>query len=200
MPENSERAIGEVIESNTSMFVADVLRHAELPALGSWVRTGEAGEDAAYGIVCHVEQGSLMPRRRAMAFGKTSDELQREMPQVMALLQTSFKVVLVAHEAVDGSLRQTLPPHPAAIHQFVYACDSEEIQQIKAPYDFLRVLLATSEASVSIDDLLVAVLRQMFTAGGKSEGRAALLEAGKSLSRLLRDDHERLQAILRRAE
>ena len=192
--------IGEVIESNTSMLVAEVLPEAEAPALGSWVRVDDGAGGWLLGIVCQVEQGSHMPRRRAMAFGKTEDELQREMPHVMALLQTSFNALLVAHRLSDGRIRQTLPPHPAKIHQFVEVCSDAEIQQLSAPYDFLRILLASSETSVSTDELLVSVLCQMHRASGTVEGRQVLVQAGKTLSRLLRDDHERLQAILRRVE
>ena len=52
---------------------------------------------------------------------------------------------------------------------------------------------------VPVDDLLVAVLTQTYAAnGGRHGGREALLQAGRSLTRLLSDDHERLESILRR--
>jgi hypothetical protein len=52
---------------------------------------------------------------------------------------------------------------------------------------------------VPVDDLLVAVLRRIYAAhGGERGGREPLVQAGRALSRLLDDDHERLQSILRR--
>jgi len=52
---------------------------------------------------------------------------------------------------------------------------------------------------VPVDDLLVAVLQQIYDAyGGADGGRPEVVRAGRSLSRLLDDDHERLQSVLRR--
>ena len=190
--------IGEVIESSTSLFTAQVPKEVEAPpTLGSWVRVESDDGVELIGVVCHVERGSLMHRRRATALGKTTEELQREMPHILAMLQTTFQVMLVAYRS-GGRIRQTLPPLPANFHESVYACTDKDLQQIDPPYDFLRILLSVSEPSVSVDDLMVAVLQHMHRAGGPVEGRQALLEAGKTLSRLLRDDHERMQAILRR--
>ncbi len=190
-------AIGEVLESNTSMLLAQVPRDVTPPAFGSWVRVEQEDGIVIYGVVGMVEQGSIMPSRRATALGKTTDELVREMPQVMELLRTSFKAVIVAYRDADGTIRQTLPPMPAAIHGFVTKCSEEEICSFSSPYDFLRTLVHSTDTSVPLDDLLVAVLRQI-SAAQEDDGYGVLIDAGRTLSRLLKDDHERLQAILRR--
>ena len=71
--------------------------------------------------------------------------------------------------------------------------------QLGTPYDYLRTLVRHPDPAVPVDDLLVAVLQQVHGApGGGADGDAALLAAGRSLSRLLNDDHERLHSILRR--
>ena len=195
---NDSTPIGEVIESNTSMLIAEVLPNANAPALGMWMRIDSADGLSLLGVVCHVEQGSRMPRRQVMAFGKTNEELRKEMPHVMAMRRTAFKVSLVAYRTHDGRVRQTLPPHPAGLNDFVSVCTDIDIRQIAAPYDFLRTLLAQPDSSISIDDLIAALLRQMCEALDPEARRKTLLEAGKTLSRLMRDDHERLQAVLRR--
>lgn len=197
MSKTSE-SIGEVIASHTGLLVADVLPEKAAPALGRWVCVEDGAGGASIGVVCQVEQGSLMPRRRAVAFGMSSDELQRERPHVMALLQTSFHALPVAYREANGRIRQTLPPHPAGIHAAVALCADEDINAIAPPYDFLRILVGAPDTVFSIDDLLVAVLREMHRAAGSHRGHSVLLEAGRTLSRLLRDDHERLQSILRR--
>jgi hypothetical protein len=70
----------------------------------------------------------------------------------------------------------------------------------RAGFDHLRTLVRYPEMGVPTDDLLVALLRRLHRAfGAGAEADAALVHAGRALSRLLDDDHERLQSILRRA-
>ncbi|NBC85708.1 MAG: hypothetical protein GVY25_05895, partial [Bacteroidetes bacterium] len=73
------------------------------------------------------------------------------------------------------------------------------VRSLGAPYDFLRTLITQPADRVPVDDLLVAVLQQIYDAyGGADGGRPEVVRAGRSLSRLLDDDHERLQSVLRR--
>ena len=195
MPE----ALAEVIESSTRQFVAEVCEDTGAPPFGAWVEVPLEGGTTLYGLVSHVEVGSRDASRRAMAYGLSREDLQREMPQVHALLCTTFRAQIAAHRDARGAVRQTLPPHPAGIHDFAYACDEAAVQQLGPPYDFLRTLVQSPDPAVPVDDLLVAVLRQMRAAhGGTHGGEKALIEAGRTLSRLLDDDHERLHSILRR--
>lgn len=191
--------IAEVIESSTRQFWAEVYREADPPAFGSWVHVKHENGTVLYGLVSHVEVGSYEPNRRTVALGKTPDELQREMPQVMELLRTTFRAQVLACADDEGGIRQTLPPHPAGIHDFVYACSPDQVQRLGPPYDFMRTLVQSPDPAVPVDDLLVAVLRQICASnGGPQNGEEALVRAGRALSRLLDDDHERLQSILRR--
>jgi hypothetical protein len=124
------------------------------------------------------------------------------MPMVQELLRMTVRAQILATRPARGreeKVRQTLPPHPPDIHDFVYLCDREQVRRLAEPYDFLRTLVQSPDPAVPVDDLLVAALRQIHQAhGGESGGRPALVAAGRALSRLLDDDHERLQSILRR--
>jgi len=121
------------------------------------------------------------------------------MPMVKELMRTTVRALVLACRDRDGRLRQTLPPHPPDIHDFVYPCTDEHVRSLDAPFDFLRTLVEHPDPAVPVDDLLVAVLRRIHKAhGGEHGGRDALVSAGRALSRLLDDDHERLQSILRR--
>jgi hypothetical protein len=193
--------IAEVIESSTRAIVAEVYPEAEAPAFGSWVHVPSADGSALYGLVSHIEIGSVEPSRRAVAYGKTPDELRKEMPHVLELLRTTFRAQILAYkDPKSGKIRQTLPPHPAGIHSFVYPCDDDLVRSLGEPYDFLRTLARNPDPAVPVDDLLVAVLRQIHAANGGAElGNEALVAAGRVLARLLNEDHERLQSILRRA-
>lgn len=122
------------------------------------------------------------------------------MPQVMALLRTTFSAQVLAFSDSRGQIHQTLPPRPAGIHSFVRGCTPDEQRALGAPFDFLRTIIKNPDPTVPVDDLVVSVLRHRYAAfDGGPDGESELIQAGRALSRLLNDDHERLQSILRRA-
>lgn len=199
--------IGEVIESSTRTFVAEVYDEVRSrpdepaePAFGEWVWAETARGDEVYALVSHVEIGSYDANRQAVALGMDEEERRREMPMVQELLRMTVRAQILAfRSARSGSMRQTLPPHPPDIHAFVHRCTREQVRDLDAPYDFLRTLVESPDPAVPVDDLLVAALRQVHEAhGAEHGGRPELVAAGRTLSRLLDDDHERLQSILRR--
>lgn len=193
-------SLAEVIESSTRHLVAEVLPEARAPEFGAWVEVPLEDGATLYAVVAHVEVGSVEPGRRAVALGLSPEELRREMPHVLELVRTTFRAQVLAHRDARGTLRQTLPPRPAALHDRVRLCTDETVCALHAPYDYLRTLLQQGDSSVPTDDLLAALLRQASRAhGGGEAGRKAVVEAARALARLLDDDHERLQSILRRA-
>ena len=190
--------IGEVVESNTGSFIAEVARDREVPAFGAWVQIQTRQGITVYGVVSLVEYGSMMPGRRATALGRTHDELQREMPQVMELLRVAFHSKVVGYRSPGGGLVQALPPYPAGIHDFITPCDEETMRAFGAPFDYLNLLTESSDRGIPSDELLVAALKGIKGLFYGEEQSRFLVEAGRVLSRSLRDDHQRLQTILRR--
>jgi hypothetical protein len=195
----SNDVLGEVIEASTRQFAAEVYEEADAPDFGAWVRVEPDGAPPLFGLVSHVETGSYDTNRQAVALGLSPEERAEEMPMVDELLRTTVRAQLLACRGADGEIRQTLPPQPPDIHDFVALCTDEQVCAFGAPYDFLRTLVEHPDPAVPVDDLLVAVLRCIYAAhGGEQGGREPLVQAGRALSRLLDDDHERLQSILRR--
>ncbi len=195
----AEDALGEVIEASTRQFVAEVYEEADAPNFGDWVRVEPDGTPMLFGLVSHVETGSYDANRQAVALGLSPEERAQEMPMVDELLRTTVRVQMLACRGPDGDIWQTLPPQPPDIHDFVAPCTNEQVRALGAPYDFLRTLVEHPDPDVPVDDLLVAVLCRIYAAhGGERGGREPLVKAGRALSRLLDDDHERLQSILRR--
>lgn len=96
-------------------------------------------------------------------------------------------------------MRQTVPPRPAALHDRVRSSGPEAVAALAAPFDVLRTLARNPDPSVPADDLLAAVLANLAQAHG-DDGDEMLVQAGRALARLLDEDHERLQSILRRVE
>ena len=206
--------VAEVIASSTREILAEVYPDAEVPAFGSWVQVETEDLDGRggavlYGLVSHAETGSVEPGRQAVALGAEydRDRLRREMPQLLELIRTTVRAQILAFW--DGSsmrdgrphVRQTLPPRPAALHDRVRSCEPEAVAAIAAPFDVLRTLARTPDPAVPADDLIAAALRGLYAShGGGDDGDAVLVAAGRALARLLDDDHERLQSILRRVE
>ena len=203
------RPVAEVVASSTREVVAEVYPDAEVPAFGSWVEVETDDGTVLYGLVSHAETGSVEPGRQAVALGAEydRDRIRREMPQILELVRTTVRAQILAywdgHARTDGQprVRQTLPPRPAALHDRLRCCAPDAVARIAAPYDALRTLARHPDPAVPADDLLAAVLRNLHDAhGGGADGQAVLVQAGRALARLLDDDHERLQSILRRVQ
>ena len=193
-----DRRIAEVIASSTGSFSAEVYRDCEPPTFGSWVRVRHENGTEVFGLVSSVEIGSVDAHRRAVALGRSTEELRRELPHILELIRATFVAQTVAYRDPSGRIHQTRPPSPPSLHAFVVACGAEEVCALGAPYDFLRTLARIQNPDVPVDDLLVAVLRGLYAAAGDGRGVEEVVAAGRALARLLNDDHERLQSILRR--
>ena len=199
-PAPTRRPLAEVVASSTRALVAEVYRDDDAPAFGTWVEVGHPRGQTLYGLVSHVEIAPTDPGRRIRAHGLDEDEVLRERPHLPGLVACTLRAVLLAHRDAAGRMRQTLPPHPAPLHAFVRRAAPEAVAALAAPYDFLRTLALVPDPNVPVDELLVAALAAVADAHPDAARRDdALVEAARALSRLLRDDHERLHSILRRS-
>ncbi|MAQ94718.1 MAG: hypothetical protein CMM84_14455 [Rhodothermaceae bacterium] len=203
----SSHPVAEVIAYSTREILAEVYVEAQVPAFGSWVEIETEDGMVLYGLVSHAETGSVEPGRRAVALGAhyDRDRIRREMPQILELVRTTVRAQVLAYwdgqKKVEGRplVRQTLPPRPAALHDRVRVCGPDAVAALAQPFDVLRTLARHPDPAVPADDLLAAALRNLYEAhGGGADGEAVLVDAGRALARLLDDDHERLQSILRR--
>lgn len=195
----TEGRVGEVIGASTTTFLAQVARAADArlalarpPAFGSLVRAVAEEDDLeTFGVVYLAETGGVDGAHRPIALDLSRQELRERQPQVFDLLRTDFSAAIVAHRR-GGRLRHHLPPFPPQVHDFVFPCSPADLLLVTGKLDFLRTLLAFSEGPA--DELVAAVVRQAMAArGGDREFR---LEAGRTLTRLLKHDYARLTAIL----
>lgn len=218
--------IAEAIECSTAEYVAQCLEPEELnyspiPAFGSWVRSyDEESGNGIYGVVYHVTTSPIDSVHRARALGLSLQELREEQPQIFSMLRPEFRVAIVGfvdprspalaptngrtngrtdgrtngtgNGAIAGRIYQHLPPRPPQIHQSVYACTPEEAIAFTEELDFLRTLLQLS--GMPTDALIAATLREIYRL--RSGDRPWLVRAGRALSVLLKDDYDRLRAIL----
>ena len=190
--------LAEVVATSTIEFVAQCLEPENLnfplmPAFGSWIKSqqDENSDIISYGVVYHATTAPIDSVHRAVALGLSLKELREQQPQIFAMLRSEIKVVLVGFGSV-GNIYQHLPAQPPQIHQAVYACEQEEIENFTNELNFLRTLVQMTNAPV--DELIAAVLRNVYQV--RKCDRNWLVQAGRKLSLLLKDDYDRLGAIL----
>ncbi|MGQ9482788.1 HAS-barrel domain-containing protein [Chloroflexus sp.] len=193
--------IGEVIESSTIHFVAATYELLASPPFGSLVRatTTEQGLHV-YGLIYDIHTGSREPGGRAIVRGRTytgrylyDDEIYRAHPDLSVVLQTEFTALIVGY-TLHGGLIQRLPPQPPPVHYSVYPCPNEELAAFGDHLDFLRTVLLAP--GLPADELLTAAVRAIALA--RRDGPAYLVRVGRELARLLKDDYDRLTALLHR--
>lgn len=184
--------IAEVIESSTTEFAAQARELHAAPPFGAFIKT--VSPITSIAMVYHISTGSMDLNRRPIAYGKTEEELRREQPQIFELLRTEIKAKVVGY-AENGKFRPLLPPQPPKLHSFVYGCAPAEIQQFTQHVEYFRTLLGIG--GTLADELLIAAVQQTCQAH-QANPRQVLVQVGKELSRLLRDDYDRLESILRR--
>jgi hypothetical protein len=194
--------IGEVIESTTTSFTAGAYELLEAPPFGALVRAQARAEDmAVYGLVYEIRTGSKEPGGRALVRGRTYSgrelydaEIYHEHPDLAEVLQTEFSAITVGF-VVSGQVHQYLPPQPPPVHYSVYECADDELARFTTATDFFRTLLFAYQ--IPSDELLAAVIRASARAHAGAE-RAYLVHSGREVASLLKDDYDRLTAILRR--
>ncbi|MEF3273450.1 MAG: hypothetical protein K6356_03480 [Chloroflexus sp.] len=197
----SNGRIGEVIESSTTQFVAATYELLVSPPFGALVRaTTRDPTLQVYGLVYDIHTGSREPWGRAIVRGRTysgrelyDDQIYREYPDLGEVLQTEFAALTVGY-VHNGRLLQRLPPQPPPVHYSVYLCQPQELITFSEQLEFLRAVLFAS--SVPTDELLAASVRAL--AAARRDGPAYTVRVGRELARLLKDDYERLTALLQR--
>lgn len=191
--------VGEIIEASTSEFGAQCYELYCSPPLGCLVKAAllPEGSTVIFGLVYQATTTSLDPGRRPIARGKdesNEEDIYRASPQLEKLLRTEFRVLVAGHTS-NEKMHHYLPPNPARIHSFVYACSPEEIKEFGRSFDFLNLLLNT-HLPILPEELAAATLRQISTVYPDPD--AYLVAAGKELALLLNNDFNRLKAVLGR--
>ena len=200
----------EVIETATTEFLAQCLEPEDLsfavmPPFGSWVKAkDEESGNLVYAVVYHATTSPIDSVHRARALGLSLQDLREQQPQIFAMLKTEFRAAIVGFQTPgssrngssngksSGKIYQHLPPRPPQIHQAVYYCEPEEVIHFSDQLDFLRTLLQVAGAPV--DGLTAAVVREIYQM--RQAERTWLVQAGRTLSTLLKDDYDRLRIIL----
>lgn len=201
-------AIGEVLSSSITGFSAEAWKQDNsasekradegdaraIPTFGSFLKSkSEERQLIVFGVVYDILTGPQDPYHKPTALGLSRAELQREQPQIFALLKTEWRVAIIAYKQ-NGSCHCALPPYPPEVHDFVYALERDELREVSEDLEFLRSL--TSVPGVPGDELIAAAIRN--AAEARHGDYKYLVEAGQVVSKLLRDDYDRLGSILKK--
>ncbi len=200
--------IAEVIETATTQYLAQCLepedlKFPQMPPFGSWVKSfDEESGNKILAIVTYVTTTPIDSVHRARALGLSLAELREQQPQIFAMLKTEFKAAIVGFEMPNvnnngssnslGKIYQYLPPRPPQIHQAVYNCEAAEVVHFTENLDFLRTLLQVKD--IPVESLVAAAVRDVYRL--REANRDWLVEVGRTLSVLLKDDYDRLRYIL----
>ena len=206
--DRAQNHIGEVIETATTHYTAQCLEPEDLkfppmPPFGSWIKSfDEESGNKIYSVVTYVTTTPIDSVHRARALGLSLAELREQQPQIFAMLKTEFKAAIVGYELSDnganghvanlGKVYQYLPPRPPQIHQGVYRCSAAEVIHFTEDLDFLRTLLQVRD--IPVESLVAAAIREVFRL--RKANRTWLVQVGRTLSMLLKDDYDRLRFIL----
>ena len=201
--------IAEVIETSTTEFLAQCLEPEDLsfpamPPFGSWVKSyDEEAANQIYGVVYHATTSPLDSVHRARALGMSLSDLREQQPQIFAMLKTEFRVAIVGfrpmvrrrrdeERELGDRIYQHLPPRPPQVHQSVHQCEPQEVVQFTEELDWLRTLLQVTNAPT--ESLVAAAIREVYNL--RDLDRDWLVNAGRMVSVLLKDDYDRLRMIL----
>jgi hypothetical protein len=154
-----KQAFGEIVEGSLQSWKACCWHWDILPPFGSLLVTSH-GSLTLFGVVAHVQTGSIDPGRYPFPYQKTEDELKREQPHIFALLQTLVSCITLGYQE-ENRLYYQLPPYPPKIHAFARQATLEELTAFFSNISYVHLLCAAAAQFVSREELALALLKYL---------------------------------------
>jgi hypothetical protein len=193
-----EGVFAEVIDSRLESFVAQCWQWNVMPNFGSLVEVTNK-ETIFFGVVVGIKTGSSDPVRQAFVYKKTEEELMAEQPQIFEFLQTTFDVYILGYKTSKNcKVFYVIPPRPCTIHSFVRCASVDIFCNFFSKSDFLYVLFSLQGNVAVIDDVLLAILKNLRLNGKLTKDFLDNLYQVFSL--LTSSDYKRVKIFLRRLE
>lgn len=158
-PSFKDNSFAEIIESNLSTWSAQCWNWQESPTFGSLVITSH-GPLKIFGIVQSITTGSIDQIRQPIAYQKTEEELLAQQPQIFEFLQTTFTNITIGYQESDRVFYH-LAQKPPKIHAFVQNASDEQYKLFFENEQFLHLLFNMSNQIFNLDELLLALLKQL---------------------------------------
>lgn len=192
----NKKPFGEVIESSLQNILGQSWQWNEMPPFGSLIAI-ENKKRTIFGLVHHIQTGSMDPVRYPFAYQKTHEELLAEQPQIFEFLKTTFMCTPLGY-CEKSRIFYLTPPEPPLIHSFITPLDLALSKQFFASDKYLHLLFRSITQPHCLDDLLLSILKQ--------QKELELLQEDKlnafihTFSLLTGNDYRRLKLFLQRAE
>ena len=193
---NIQSPFAEVVESYMDHYTAHCWEWNQFPTFGSLVEV-TTDSHTTLGIVSATQTGSIDPMRTPFPYQKTEAELLAEQPQIFAFLKTTFTVQIIGY-IQDDAIHYMLPPTPCKIHAFVAPSSPQTVAQFFKQPDFLNLIFAFAQNIPNVDELLLAIIRQL---NHQSLLTHEAFDAFcQTYSLLTGNDYRRLKLFLKRVE
>lgn len=187
--------VGRVLRASSKGFVVGCeVMQPDIPAFGSLVRADTVTPNSSvYGLIYDVGTEDDLFVRHFIGSGVPEEVVQDQRVKRQVPIEASVLMVGCG----DGSaIRHCLPAQPPVTLDWLYQCADEEVRAFTSRFDYFRLVLETRE--LPADELLAASLRAAAAARPAESRGAFLVEAGRTLTRLLAGDPLRLEGLLQR--
>ncbi len=192
----STKPFAEIIESSLSTWRAQCWQWDIIPTYGSLL-TITTPERTIFGLVHEIHTGSADSARTVFTYKKTEDELKRDHPHIFEFLQTSFSCLTLGYQEHER-IHYQLAPEPPKIHAFVQPAERGQIAEFFSQDQYLHTLFSFAPQIFSLDELLLAMLKQLSEHNLLSEEKLARFI--ETFSLLTANDYRRLKLFLQRAQ
>lgn len=184
----NEKPFAEIIESNSTKYLAQTWNPQNIPNFGYLVETTN-NEIQIFGIITSIQTSSQDPMRYPFTYQKTEEELIKEQPQIFEFLKTTFDVQIVGFKT-NNEIIYSLPSNPPKIHSFVNNVNKNQIQMFFKKTNFLYLLF--NSQIQNLDEVLIAILNNIQT------DKAFIANFCNNFSLLSNNDYKRLKLFLSR--
>lgn len=208
------KPFGEIIESNSSYFIAQTWNIKFNPKLGQLITT-KYNNIQIFGIITSIKTGSQDPMRYPFTYQKTEAELLQEQPQIFEFIKTNIEVHTVGYKDLsckdlsckdssckDSSIKNNfihyqLPQTPPKIHSFVQNVDLTLTQIFLSNTDYLNLLF--NSQITNIDEVLLAILKNI-KRHNNNINKDFINKFAHDFSILSGNDYKRLKVFLKRVQ
>lgn len=188
----------EIIESSLDKWKVQAWNLENNVIFGSLVKV-KSKDRTIFGLVSNIEICSIDPHRIITAYKKEEIELKRDQPQIFEFLKANFNCITVGYkDDISNVLLYQLAPEPPKIHAFVYLATDEEVIDFFTDEQYLTLLFNFSNSLLSLEELLLAILKQLSDRNVlKKDNLEKFIEL---FSLLTANDYRRLKLFLKRTK
>lgn len=185
----------EIIESSLSTWIVQSWKWDTYPPFGSLV-TIQEGAITLFGIIYQIKTGSSNPVYVPIAHQQTENELLRNQPHIFNFLQTTLTCLNIGYHD-NGIMIYQHAPRPPKIHAHLRCATIDEYRLFFSSEQYLHLLFNLSNSFSNLDELLLALLKNL--GDHQVLSPECIKRFIKTFSLLTGNDYRRLKLFLQRA-